>query len=101
MKHGGPSGPIRLYVNATAGWTVFWTSSSADGQNGDPAAFQSTNQHGNLFTSAVKGGVRIPVGEGIRLDLNARRTATGGRDTSRATVSAMARTHGRWSASAT
>ena len=72
-----PSGPIRPYVNAMAGWTVFWTSSSADGQNGGPDVFQTTNQYDNLFTSAVSGGARIPVGQRISVDLNARRHYNG------------------------
>ena len=72
-----PSGPIRPYVNAMAGWTVFWTSSSADGLNGGPDVFQTTNQVDNLFTSAVGGGVRIPIGPRISIDLNARRHDNG------------------------
>ncbi len=72
-----PTGPIRPYVNAVAGWTVFWTASSADGQNGGPDVFQTTNQHDNLFTSAVGGGVRIPVGTRVSLDFNARRHYNG------------------------
>ncbi len=72
-----PGGPIRPYVNALAGWTVFWTSSTADGQSGGPDVFQTTNQYDNLFTSAVSGGVRIPVAPRVSIDLNARRHYNG------------------------
>jgi hypothetical protein len=72
-----PAGPIRPYVNAMAGWTVFWTQSFADGEDGGPDVFDTTNQRDNLFTSAVSGGVRIPVGRMISVDLNARRNFNG------------------------
>jgi Outer membrane protein beta-barrel domain len=72
-----PSGPIRPYVNAMAGWTVFWTQSSADGQNGGESVFQTTNLRDNLFTSAVGGGVRIPLANRVSLDFNARRNFNG------------------------
>jgi hypothetical protein len=72
-----PSGPIRPYVNAMAGWTVFWTESHADGQNSNDNVFQTTNMRDNLFTSAVGGGVRIPLGEKVKLDVNARRNFNG------------------------
>lgn len=72
-----PTGPIRPYVNAMAGWTVFFTQSMADGQSGGPDVFQTTNQQDNLFTSAVGGGVRIPLGDKVKLDFNARRNFNG------------------------
>lgn len=72
-----PVGPIRPYVNAMAGWTVFWTQSSADGQNGGDDVFQTTNQQDNLFTWAAGGGVRFPIGAKVKLDLNARRNYNG------------------------
>ncbi len=72
-----PAGPIRPYVNAMAGWTVFWTQSSADGDDDGLDVFETTNQRDNLFTSAVSGGLRIPVGRLVSLDLNARRNFNG------------------------
>ncbi len=72
-----PSGPIRPYVNAMAGWTVFWTQSSADGQDGGEDVFPTTNLKDNLFTSAIGGGVRIPMGDKVSLDFNARRNFNG------------------------
>ena len=72
-----PSGPIRPYVNAMAGWTAFWTQSSADGQNSNDNAFETTNLVDHLFTSAVGGGFRIPVGSRVKLDFNARRNFNG------------------------
>jgi hypothetical protein len=72
-----PSGPIRPYVHAMAGWTVFWTQSAADGQNGGEDVFQTTNLRDNLFTGAVGGGVRIPLGGNVKLDFNVRRNYNG------------------------
>ena len=72
-----PSGVIRPYVNALAGWTVFWTQSSADGQNSNDNAFTTTNYRDNLFTSALGGGVRIPIGQKLKLDFNVRRNFNG------------------------
>ncbi len=72
-----PAGPVRPYVNAMAGWTVFWTQSSADGEEGGPDVFQTTNQRDNLFTSAVSGGIRIPIGRLAGLDFSARRNFNG------------------------
>jgi hypothetical protein len=72
-----PAGPIRPYVNAMAGWTVFWTQSSADGNDDGQDVFETTNQRDNLFTSAVGGGVRIPVSRLASVDLNARRNFNG------------------------
>jgi hypothetical protein len=74
-----PSGPIRPYVNAMAGWTVFWTQSSADGDNTTDgnSVFETTNLRDNLFTSAVGGGFRIPVSSTLKIDVNARRNFNG------------------------
>ncbi len=72
-----PSGPIRPYVNALAGWTVFWTQSSAEGANDDEDVFRTTNLRDNLLTAAVGGGLRIPFGTQVKLDLNARRNFNG------------------------
>lgn len=72
-----PFGPIRPYVNAMGGVTVFWTQSSADGEDGGPDVFETTNQRDNLFTSAASAGIRIPLGTLVRLDVNARRSFNG------------------------
>jgi hypothetical protein len=72
-----PSGPVRPYVNALAGWTVFWTQSSAEGANDNEDVFRTTNLRDNLFTAAAGGGVRIPLGQWVKLDANARRNFNG------------------------
>lgn len=72
-----PVGPIRPYVNALAGWTVFWTQSSADGEDGGPDVFDTTNQRDNIFTTAVGGGIRIPLARSVSLDFNARKNFNG------------------------
>ncbi|MDZ7632785.1 MAG: hypothetical protein U5K74_15970 [Gemmatimonadaceae bacterium] len=72
-----PSGPVRPYVNAMAGWTVFWTQSSADGEDGGVDVFETTNLRDNIFTGALGGGVRIPLGRTVSLDVNARRHFNG------------------------
>ncbi|MES3036086.1 MAG: hypothetical protein V4813_18925 [Gemmatimonadota bacterium] len=72
-----PVGPVRPYVNALAGWTVFWTQSSAEGADDEEDVFRTTNLRDNLFTAAVGGGFRIPLGSQVKLDLNARRNFNG------------------------
>ncbi|HYW49381.1 MAG TPA: hypothetical protein VE861_02180 [Gemmatimonadaceae bacterium] len=72
-----PVGPIRPYVNALAGMTVLWTQSSADGADDGDDTFRTTNLRDNVFTSALGGGVRIPLGGTAKLDLNARRNFSG------------------------
>ena len=72
-----PSGPIRPYVNAMAGWTSFWTQSSADGANDDENLFRTTNLRDNILTKAVGGGVRIPFAHMAMVDVNARRNVNG------------------------
>jgi hypothetical protein len=72
-----PSGPIRPYVNAMAGVNSFWTQSSADGQSGGPDVFQTTNYRDNVFSYAAGGGVRIPIGSSLSIDVNARRNFNG------------------------
>ena len=57
-----PSGPIRPYVNATAGFAVFLTESSVKGDY-DSEAFASTNNyHDATFAWTGGGGFLIPVG---------------------------------------
>lgn len=72
-----PSGPVRPYVNALAGWTVFWTQSSAEGANDEEDVFRTTNLRDNLLTAAVGGGFRLPLGARAKLDINARRDFNG------------------------
>jgi opacity protein-like surface antigen len=72
-----PSGPLRPYVNAMAGLNSFLTQSSADGQSGGPNVFQTTNYRDNVFSYAMGGGVRIPVGSSLSIDVNARRNFNG------------------------
>ena len=72
-----PSGPIRPYVNALAGWTVFWTQSSAEGANDEDDVFRTTNLRDNLLTAALGGGFRVPLGVRVKLDINARRDFNG------------------------
>lgn len=72
-----PTGPIRPYVNAMAGWTIFWTQSSAEGANDEDDLFRTTNLRDNIFSAAAGGGVRIPIASAVMLDLNARRNYNG------------------------
>ncbi|HYW49808.1 MAG TPA: hypothetical protein VE861_04330, partial [Gemmatimonadaceae bacterium] len=60
-----PSGPIRPYVNALAGLTVFWTQSSAEGADENDDQFRTTNLRDNIFTKALGGGLRIPLGSTV------------------------------------
>lgn len=58
-----PSGPIRPYVNGTAGFAVFWTESSVKGDY-DQEAFASTNNYNDAtFAWTAGGGFLIPVGK--------------------------------------
>lgn len=72
-----PTGPIRPYVNAMAGWTIFWTQSSAEGSDDEEDVFRTTNLRDNILSSAVGGGVRIPIAAHVSLDFNARRNFNG------------------------
>lgn len=72
-----PSGLIRPYVNAMAGWTIFWTQSSAEGASENNSLFNTTNLRDNILSAAAGGGVRIPIGEQVKLDINARRNFNG------------------------
>ncbi len=57
-----PSGPIRPYVNGTAGFAVFWTQSSVSGRF-DDEEFASTNNYDDAtFAWTGGGGILIPVG---------------------------------------
>jgi hypothetical protein len=62
-----PSGPVRPYLNGTAGLAYFFTQSSVDGSSGDNTPFARTeNYRDPVFAWTGGGGVYIP--------LSARRT---------------------------
>lgn len=57
-----PSGPVRPYVNGTAGFAVFWTESSVKGSY-DEESFASTNNYDDATFAWTGGaGILIPVG---------------------------------------
>lgn len=57
-----PSGPVRPYVNGSAGFAFFWTESSVRGR-WDDEDFASTNNYDDLTFAWTGGaGVLIPVG---------------------------------------
>lgn len=57
-----PSGPVRPYVNGTAGFAVFWTESSVKGR-WDDESFASTNNYDDAtFAWTGGGGILIPIG---------------------------------------
>jgi hypothetical protein len=57
-----PSGPVRPYVNGTAGFAFFWTESSVRGR-WDDEDFASTNNYDDLTFAWTGGaGILIPVG---------------------------------------
>jgi hypothetical protein len=72
-----PSGVVRPYVNVMAGITSFITQSSADGESGNDNVFETTNLRDNLFAAVAGGGVRVPLGSQVTLDLSARRHYNG------------------------
>ncbi len=57
-----PSGPIRPYVNGTAGFAVFWTESSVKGTYDQEDFAKSTNYDDATFAWTGGGGFLIPVG---------------------------------------
>ncbi|GMV09579.1 MAG: hypothetical protein AMXMBFR55_13130 [Gemmatimonadota bacterium] len=57
-----PSGPIRPYVNATAGFSVFWTESSVEGSWDNEPFAKSTNYDDATFAWTGGGGFLIPIG---------------------------------------
>ncbi len=57
-----PSGPIRPYVGATAGFSYFVTESSVDGTYNDEAFAKTNNYDDATFAWTGGGGLLIPVG---------------------------------------
>lgn len=57
-----PSGPIRPYVNGTAGFAVFWTESSVKGRFDDEDFAKTTNYDDVTFAWTGGAGLLIPVG---------------------------------------
>jgi hypothetical protein len=57
-----PSGPIRPYVNATAGFAYFFTESSVEGTRSDVEFAKTTNYDDGTFAWTSGGGFLIPVG---------------------------------------
>jgi len=56
-----PRGPIRPYVYGFAGYSYFYTESSANDDNGGGTFASTTNFGDGGFASGVGGGVRIPI----------------------------------------
>ncbi|MEO6446197.1 MAG: hypothetical protein ABIZ91_08525 [Gemmatimonadaceae bacterium] len=57
-----PSGAVRPYANATAGFSYFFTESSVDGTYDDEAFAKTTNYDDATFAWTGGGGILIPVG---------------------------------------
>ena len=57
-----PSGPVRPYVNGTAGFAVFWTESSVKGRNDDESFASTNNYNDGTFAWTGGAGILIPVG---------------------------------------
>lgn len=57
-----PSGPIRPYVNGTAGFAVFWTESSVDGEFDNEEFAKTNNYNDATFAWTGGAGFLIPVG---------------------------------------
>jgi len=62
------SGPLRPYVHALAGFSYFATTSRVDSNDVVPFA-ESTNYDDWTFRWSVGGGVNIPIGGSVALDL--------------------------------
>lgn len=64
------SGPIRPYVNATLGFSYFATTSDVEGNDDSRPPFASTTNYDDwTFRWSVGGGVNVPLGGSIALDL--------------------------------
>ena len=75
-----PRGPIRPYVYGFAGYSYFYTESSANDDNGGGSFASSTNFGDGGFASGWGGGVRIPLAFRrieAALDAGARMTKNG------------------------
>ena len=69
-----PSGPVRPYLNATAGVSYFFTHSSVSGEDDYEDVFDTTNYDDVVFALTGGGGFLIPLSMGrtpILLDLGA------------------------------
>jgi hypothetical protein len=56
-----PSGPVRPYINATAGMSYFFTHSSVSGNNDAENLFDTTNHDDAVFALTGGGGFLIPL----------------------------------------
>lgn len=56
-----PSGPVRPYLNATAGFSYFFTQSSVSGHDDYDNLFNTTNHHDAVFAMTGGGGFMIPL----------------------------------------
>ncbi len=75
-----PAGPVRPYVHAFAGYSYFYTQSSADGNDGTGSFASSTNFDDGGWTKGWGLGVRIPASlktAEAALDVGGRRTFNG------------------------
>ncbi|HET6681415.1 MAG TPA: hypothetical protein VFG84_09475 [Gemmatimonadaceae bacterium] len=75
-----PSGPVRPYLAATAGFSYFFTRSSVEGTYDNESFASTTNQDDGTFAWTGSGGVKIPLGSGrqsVMLDLGARYNGNG------------------------
>jgi hypothetical protein len=75
-----PSGAVRPYLNATAGWSYFFTHSSVEGGVDFEPYASSTNFDDGTFSWSAGGGLYIPVRRGrkpISLDVGAQYHANG------------------------
>ena len=69
-----PAGPLRPYINATAGMSYFFTHSSLSGNNDAENLFDTTNHDDVVFALTGGGGFMIPLFLGrtpVLLDLGA------------------------------
>lgn len=74
-----PAGPIRPYVNGTAGFAFFWTESSVEGSYDNEPFAKSTNYDDATFAWTGGGGFLIPVGASRQgaIDIGVRYHANG------------------------
>src|SRR5690349_19841297 len=56
-----PAGPFRPYLNATAGFSYFFTHSSVSGENDYETHFDATNHDDAVFALTGGGGFPIPL----------------------------------------
>ncbi len=83
LQLAAPSGHIRPYATATAGFSYFFTESSVEGSSDDSPFASSTNYHDGGFAWNGGAGVYIPVSHRrtvVSLDLGVRWLDNGKRD---------------------